>query len=55
LKDEPAVLAFFEKVWKKENQEEIVETVLSNEYLWGMDLNQIPGFKDQVVGSFGVA
>jgi tagaturonate reductase len=31
LKDEPAVLEFFEKVWKKENKEEIIETVLANE------------------------
>lgn len=48
LKDEPAVLEFFEKVWKKENHEEIVETVLANEYLWGMDLNQIPGLGAKV-------
>lgn len=48
LKDEPAVLEFFEKVWKKENHEEIVETVLANEYLWGMDLNQIPGLRAKV-------
>jgi tagaturonate reductase len=48
LKDEPAVLEFFEKVWKKENHEEIVDTVLANEYLWGMDLNQVHGLKAKV-------
>lgn len=50
LKDEQAVLEFFEKVWKKENLEEIVETVLGNEYLWGIDLTQIPGLKAKVIG-----
>lgn len=53
LNDEQAVLAFFEKVWKNENTEEIIETVLSNEYLWGMDLSHIPGLKDQVVAFLG--
>ncbi|MCS4432969.1 tagaturonate reductase [Aquiflexum gelatinilyticum] len=48
LKDESAVLAFFKKVWKKESHEEIVETVLANEYLWGMDLNQIPALRVKV-------
>ncbi|MCH6198875.1 tagaturonate reductase [Aquiflexum sp. LQ15W] len=53
LKDEQAVLEFFEKVWKKENYREIVETVLANEYLWGMGLSQIPGLKAKVIGFFG--
>jgi tagaturonate reductase len=53
LKDEPAVLGFFEKVWKNENKEDIIETVLSNKDLWGMDLSQIPGLKDQIIGLLG--
>lgn len=52
LKDEPAVFEFFEKVWKKEKHEEIVEAVLANEYLWGIDLTQIPGLKAKVIGYF---
>jgi tagaturonate reductase len=51
LKDEPAVLGFFEKVWKKENNEDIIETVLSNKDLWGMDLSQIPGLKEEMIYS----
>jgi tagaturonate reductase len=50
LKDEPAVLGFFEKVWKKEYHEEIVEAVLANEDLWGMDLSKIRGLKEKVIG-----
>lgn len=50
LKDEPAVLEFFEKVWEKENHEEIIDLVLSNKDLWGMDLSQIPGLKAKVIG-----
>ncbi|MCL6258799.1 tagaturonate reductase [Aquiflexum sp. TKW24L] len=50
LKDEPAVLEFFEKVWQKKNLEEIVETVLSNVALWGMDLNRIPRLKAKIIG-----
>ncbi|MCR9015617.1 tagaturonate reductase [Aquiflexum sp. XJ19-11] len=48
LKDEPAVLEFFEKVWKNENKEDIIETVFSNKDLWGMDLSQIPGLGAKV-------
>jgi tagaturonate reductase len=50
LKDEPAVLDFFEKVWKKEKPEEVVEKVLSNVDLWGMDLSQIRGLKEKIIG-----
>ena len=46
LKDEPAVLEFFKKVWDTKNKEDIIEIVLSNEDLWGMDLSQIKGLKE---------
>jgi len=54
LKDEPFVLEFFEKAWKNENLDETVETVLSNVSLWGMDLNQIEGFKSKIISSFEI-
>jgi len=54
LKDEPFVLEFFEKAWKNENLDETVETVLSNFSLWGMDLNQIEGFKSKIISSFEI-
>jgi tagaturonate reductase len=50
LKDEPAVMDFFEKVWKKGKPEEVVEKVLSKVDLWGMDLSQIRGLKEKVIG-----
>jgi tagaturonate reductase len=55
LKDEPVVLDFFEKVWKKEKPEEVVEKVLSNLDLWGMDLSQIQGLKAKVIGYLEMA
>lgn len=41
LNDSPEILAFFDKVWQKEDVSEIVKTVLSNKELWGRDLANI--------------
>jgi tagaturonate reductase len=36
--------AYFNKVWKSNSVEEVVQKVLSNESLWGTDLTALPGF-----------
>jgi tagaturonate reductase len=54
LKDEPAVLEFFEKVWKKDSQEDIIESVLSNRELWGVDFSKIPELKEGMSFSINI-
>ncbi len=42
IKDDSA--AYFYELWQKNNPDEVVKAVLSNENLWGIDLSQLPGF-----------
>jgi tagaturonate reductase len=51
LKDDEPVMAFFEEVWKDENLEAIVEKTLAKSDFWGMDLSQLEGLKDAVLGN----
>lgn len=48
LNDTPEVLDFFQKAWQSDSASAVVETVLSNQHLWGTDLTAIPGFAETV-------
>ncbi|ERM82769.1 hypothetical protein P872_04425 [Rhodonellum psychrophilum GCM71 = DSM 17998] len=51
LKDDEPVMAFFKEVWKEENLETVVEKTLGRIDFWGMDLSQLEGLKDAVLGN----
>ncbi|WP_018479506.1 tagaturonate reductase [Pontibacter roseus] len=48
LNDTPEVLDFFQKAWQSDSASAVVETVLSNQHLWGIDLTAIPGIAETV-------
>ena len=41
--------AYFYELWQKSSVEELVETVLKNQNLWGADLNLLPNFNHKIV------
>jgi tagaturonate reductase len=48
LKDDAVIIDFFKNTWKVESIDEITETVLSNELLWGQNLAKIIPLKKDV-------
>lgn len=50
LKDNPAHLQFFKETWQIHHQQLdiLVSTLLSNQQIWGKDLNEIPGLHHRV-------
>lgn len=41
--DAPEIMAFVKDAWKTENLDEVTRQVLGAEFIWGEDLNEIPG------------
>ena len=48
VKDETVVIDFFKNIWKMKSTDEISETVLSNELLWGQNLAKITPIKKEI-------
>ena len=48
LNDTEDNIAFFEKVWSTNDYRKITEQVLSNDNLWGQNLNEVEGMADLV-------
>lgn len=51
VKDEKAVMEIFTQAWSKNSLEETVTLILSNESLWGQNLDLLPGLKNEVLKS----
>jgi tagaturonate reductase len=56
LQDSPEVLDLFKTQWQKYEQQEVnmqqlADTLLSNQKLWGLDLTKISGLKDAVAAN----
>ena len=47
--DAPEIMELLSKLWKEDDVENLVKTVLAQTSIWGEDLNAIPGLKDRVV------
>ena len=43
VNDSEEVIAFFIEVWKRDNLQDVVTSVLSNATIWGMDLTKVDG------------
>ena len=48
LKDDPEIIAFFNKIWSKRNIEKVVVETLSNTDLWDKNLADISPLKDSL-------
>ena len=48
LKDDPEIIAFFNKIWSKRNIEKVVLETLSNTDLWDKNLAEISPLKDSL-------
>ncbi|MCL2415825.1 MAG: tagaturonate reductase, partial [Defluviitaleaceae bacterium] len=50
IQDDMPVLEFFADIWNKHGNDlsKLVASVCANEDFWGQDLNQIPGFAEEV-------
>ena len=46
--DAPEIMEFVKSAWKAENLGEVVRQVLGAEFIWGEDLNEIPGLTQLV-------
>lgn len=46
LKDDEKVIAFFKEAWQLNSQTQTLKKILSNEYFWGMDLNEVKNLSD---------
>jgi tagaturonate reductase len=53
VSDTPSVIEFFRKAWEANSVTSTVEEILSNHQLWGCDLLQIPGLKQEVEKQVG--
>ena len=48
VKDDDVIIDFFKNIWKVQSIDEISETVLSNELLWGQNLAKITPLKKEI-------
>jgi tagaturonate reductase len=48
LNDTPSVLSFFKKAWSLGPPGTVIEHILSNQELWGMDLTTVKGLTAEV-------
>ena len=51
VKDEKAVMEIFSQAWSKNSIEDTLTIILSNESLWGQNLDLLPGLKNEVLKS----
>lgn len=49
IKDDINILKFFENVWKEENTNIIVEKILENKDIWGINLLEINGLFEEIL------
>lgn len=48
IKDDAAVVAFFDEVWKEDNYAAVSKAVLSNSTFWDQDLTKIDGLEERI-------
>ncbi|MCL1943312.1 MAG: tagaturonate reductase [Candidatus Azobacteroides sp.] len=48
--DDKVITDLLTELWKTNDPQKVAEGVLASEYIWGEDLNQIPGFTDKLAG-----
>ena len=48
IKDDAAVVAFFDEVWKEDNYAAVSQAVLSNLTFWDQDLTKIDGLEERI-------
>ena len=52
--DDAAIVALLKDLWASEDVRKVAEGVLGAEFIWGEDLNAIPGLTDMVTGYLGL-
>ena len=52
--DDAAIVALLKDLWASEDVRKVAEGVLGAEFIWGEDLNAIPGLTDMVTGFLGL-
>ena len=52
--DDAAIVALLKDLWASEDVRKVAEGVLGAEFVWGEDLNAIPGLTDMVTGYLGL-
>ena len=52
--DDAAIVALLKELWASEDVRKVAEGVLGAEFIWGEDLNAIPGLTDMVTGYLGL-
>lgn len=49
--DDPEIISLLKGLWASEDTRKVAEGVLGAEFIWGEDLNSIPGLTDAVTGN----
>lgn len=49
--DDPAIMELLKKLWATGDTKQVAEGVLGAEFIWGEDLNKVPGLTEKLIGN----